>query len=372
MNCISGPSLATIPIVAALAIILGTPGVSRASDSDNYQYCARKISSSKPAYDFTLVGPDGKAFSLHALLGKIVLIDFGFTNCPNVCPTTLANLAAAYDRLSAAEQERIRVLFITLDPDRDTPAVLKDYVPFYEKHFIGLTGKPDQITAIANAYGVAYENEADRKSESGGYNIAHSTAVYLVAPTGRCIALYGESELRDSQRMAEDLRHFLALFSTGSDNWQSEKLGAAKPLTASARQLYIAQCASCHRENGRGIAGKYPSLVGSAWVTGAPNRLTAMVLDGVKGKGDADGAQFGGVMPAWRAILPPAYTAQILTYIRQAWGNAAPAISDAYVEKLSSQLGPRADFRSWKELEALLPDTSANLDDAEVKPAKTE
>jgi hypothetical protein len=95
-------------------------------------------------------------------------------------------------------------------------------------------------------------------------------------------------------------------------------------------------------------------------VTGAPNRLTALVLDGVKGEHDVGGARYAGVMPAWRTVLPPAYTAAILTYIRQAWGNTAPGISAPYVQKLFYRFISRPDFWSWKELEALPADTNAN------------
>lgn len=359
------PRLASTLIATALAIAITAPFVGRSWAGDNYQYSAHKVLDPKPAYDFTLIGPEGKPFSLHSLRGKLVLIDFGFTHCPNICPTTLANLAAVYALLSPVEQARVQVLFITLDPERDTTKVLKNYVPFFEKHFIGLTGKPDQIGVTAKAYGVEYEDESRRKTGALGYTIAHSTAIYLIGPSGKCIAFYGGNDLRNSQRMAEDLRHFLAFSPGGNDNWESQKMGVVKPLSTSGGQLYLEQCGSCHLGNGRGISGKYPPLVDSAWVTGAPNRLTALVLDGVKGKHDAGDARSGGVMPAWRTVLPPAYTAQILTYIRQAWGNAAPAISGPYVEKLFYQFASRSDFWSWKELEALPPDTNANGSDLE-------
>ncbi len=365
MNKTMRPRLPSTLIATALAIAITPLFVGRGWAADNYQFSAHKVLNPKPAYDFTLIDPDRKPFSLHSLRGKLVLIDFGFTHCPNICPTTLANLAAVYALLSPVDQARVQVLFITLDPERDTPKVLKDYVPFFEKHFIGLTGRPDQIRVTAKAYGVEYEDEFTRKTGALGYTIAHSAAIYLIGPAGKCIAFYGGNDLRDSRRMAEDLRQFLAFSPVGNDNWESQKTGVVKSLPASGRELYLEQCASCHLENGRGISGKYPSLVASTWVTGAPNRLTALVLDGVKGKRDPGDALPGGVMPAWRTVLPPAYTAQILTYIRQAWGNAAPAISGPYVEKLFYQFASRSDFWSWHELESLPPDTNANGSDLE-------
>jgi mono/diheme cytochrome c family protein len=167
--------------------------------------------------------------------------------------------------------------------------------------------------------------------------------------------------------MAEDLRHFLALPAVDNDNWESQKGGVVKPLPVSGRQLYSEQCASCHLESGRGISGKYPSLVDSAWVIGPPNRLTALVLGGVEGNVDPGNTRPSGVMPAWQTVLPPSYVAQILTYIRQAWGNAAPAISGPYVEKIFYQFASRSHFWSWKELDALPPDKNADETSLESK-----
>ena len=124
---------------------------SRCWGRDSYEYYARKLSDPSPLHDFTLMDPEGKPFSLSSLRGKFVLLTFGFTHCPNICPTTLANLAAAYELLSPADQARLKVLFITIDPGRDTAKVLKDYVPFFDKHFVGLSGKPEQIAAVAAA-----------------------------------------------------------------------------------------------------------------------------------------------------------------------------------------------------------------------------
>ena len=332
----------------------------RAWCKDNYQYYAHKRPDPKPAYDFTLKDQDGKPFSLSSQRGKFVLMAFGFTHCPNICPTTLANLATAYELLSSEDRARVQVLFISVDPDRDTSKVLKDYVPFFNKHFIGLTGQPNQIAATAKAYGVEYEKTSQPGAVAANYySFEHSDVVYLLGPSGKWIALYGDRQLRNSRRVADDLRHFLASSPRGDCDWQPEKTAVVKPQPVSGRQLYLEQCASCHLENGRGVSGKYPPLVGSAWVIGAPNRLTTLVVNGVQGEQHAGAARYAGVMPAWRTVLVPADTAAILTYIRQAWGNAATAISAGYVQNLTYQFASRADFWSWKELEALPPDTNA-------------
>jgi protein SCO1/2 len=321
---------------------------------DSYNYYARKLPDPGVPYDFTLMGPEGEPFSLSSLRGKFVLLSFGFTHCPNICPTTLANLAAAYELLSPGEQRRVQVLFVTLDPERDTAEVLKNYVTFFDKHFIGLSGRPEQIAATAAAYTVEYEKRTEWGAGVSNYSMNHSAAVLLLAPSGQWFAYYQDTQLAKKQRVADDLRHFLSMPVLGPDNWQSERRGVVRTPQLSGRQLYLEQCASCHGENGRGVSGKYRSLAGSNWVTGAPNRLTTLVLEGVReGK---DGAPTGPVMPAWRAVLTSADIAALLTYTRQAWGNDAPAISASYVQKLGYQFASRPGFWSWKELEAVAPD----------------
>jgi protein SCO1 len=339
-------------VVSAMLIAVLLSG--RCWGRDSYEYYARKLPNPGAAYDFTLLGPEGKPFSLSSLRGKFVLLSFGFTHCRNTCPTTLANLAVAYELLSPADQTRVQVLFITLDPERDTAGVLRNYVPFFDKHFIGLSGRPEQIAATAAAYSMEYEKRAEWGGKVANYSMNHSAAVLLLAPSGQWFAYYQDAQLANNHRVADDLRHYFAMPGLGPDDWQSEKRGVVKTPPLSGRELYLEQCASCHGENGRGVSGKYPSLAGSDWVTGAPNRLTTLVLEGMRG--GEDGAPTGPVMPAWKAVLTPANMAALLTYIRQAWGNAAPSISTRYVQKLDYQFASRPAFWSWKELEALRPD----------------
>lgn len=356
----------TVRSVVSVAVGLATLGVlvHRGWPAASYEYLARKLPDSKPAPDFTLTDQEGKPFSANSLRGKLVLMAFGFTHCPNICPTTLANLAITYKLLSPEEQGRVQVLFVTVDPERDTPKVLKDYVPFFDQHFIGLTGKPEQIAATAKAYGVEYQKSSQPSpARANDYTMDHSTSIFLIGRAGELVAFYRDSDLRNTGRMTDDLRHFLAFPAQGDNKWEHKKIGVVKAPAPTGRQLYLEECASCHLENGRGISGKYPSLVGSSWVVGAPNRLTAIVLNGVKGEHEVAGARYGGVMPAYRTVLTPAFTAAVLTYIRQSWGNEAPAISAAYVQNLFYKLAARADFWSWKELEALPPETNAAAPD---------
>jgi protein SCO1/2 len=136
---------------------------------------------------------------------------FGFTHCPNICPTTLANLAAICQGLPPAERDRVRVLFITVDPARDTPQALKEYVGFYARGFMGLTGSADQIAKVAKDYGAYYEAVMQQSQVAKDYyTINHSAYVYLINPEGRFAVLYDNDKLADHARMTRDIEHLLA------------------------------------------------------------------------------------------------------------------------------------------------------------------
>ena len=331
------------------------------AEKQSYRYYALKRPDAQLACDFVLKDQNGNSFSLGSLRGKFVLLTFGFTSCPNICPTILANLARSYELLPPEEQARVQVLFISVDPSRDTPKVLNTYVPSFNRHFRGLTGPPEQIATVAKAYGVQYLTNSlpGAASKPSSYNIEHTDTVYLISPSGKWIGLYGNRQLQNTQRLADDLHHFLALFEEKNDDWQSEGGKVIKAQALSGQQLYVQECAACHLESGRGIPGKYPPLAGSDWVTGAPNRLTTLVVNGMAPTTKGGKPSFAGVMPAWRSVMTPADTAAVLTYIRQAWGNSAPAISTSYVQDLTYRSSGRIGFWSSKELEALPPDTNA-------------
>ncbi len=132
--------------------------------------------------DFTLESAEGPV-SLHDFLGKVVLIYFGYTSCPDVCPTNLSQLAMAMKQLSPAERHKVQVIFISVDPERDAPKKLAEYVAYFDRDFLGLTGTPEQVARVAGAYGATY-----RKVEyegNLGYLVDHSSFTSLTDPQGR-------------------------------------------------------------------------------------------------------------------------------------------------------------------------------------------
>ncbi len=180
-----------------------------AGDGSDYQFYGQWIGKTAP--DFALTDQNGGTTRLSALRGDLVLMTFGFTHCPNICPTTLANLAGICNGLPARDQERVRVLFITVDPARDKPKVLADYVGFYGRGFTGLTGSADQIAKVAKNYGVYYEAQLQDSQVAGNYyTINHSAYVYLIDPNGRFAVLYNNDKLADHVRMSADIEHVLA------------------------------------------------------------------------------------------------------------------------------------------------------------------
>lgn len=131
---------------------------------------------------FTLTDQDGRRVSDQDFRGKYLLVFFGYTYCPDVCPSTLQVMSAALDRLGP-QAGQVTPVFITLDPERDTPPVLKSYVANFHPSLIGLTGRPQNIAQAARAYRVYYDKAKGQETKPD-YLLDHSTFVYLMGPDG--------------------------------------------------------------------------------------------------------------------------------------------------------------------------------------------
>ena len=171
---------ACIAIAAALAIVTVVVVGGRDRAASDGQVAA----SGQPLVggDFTLVNQDGRTVDQTLLNGKWSLVFFGFTYCPEFCPTTLAELAAVQQRLGDKAKD-LQIVFISIDPQRDTPRQLKDYLSSdgFPKGTIGLTGTPEQVAQAAKAYRAFYQ----KVGEGETYTMNHSLTVYLMGPDGR-------------------------------------------------------------------------------------------------------------------------------------------------------------------------------------------
>jgi protein SCO1/2 len=151
------------------------------------------IPSGPAAPDFTLTDQNGQPYTLSAHRGHPIALFFGYAHCPDVCPTTLAALAGAKRKLGAPGQT-FDVVLVTVDPKRDSPAVLKRYVHLFDPAFVGLTGSEAQLEPVYTAYHIVHEIETPVKS-ANGYTVAHSSVVQFIAPDGR---LRGTGNFSDS------------------------------------------------------------------------------------------------------------------------------------------------------------------------------
>ena len=159
---------------------------------------------------FSLTDQKGRAVSDAQLRGRLVLVYFGYTYCPDVCPTELQNMSAALDLLGP-QAGQVQPLFITIDPQRDTVAQLDDYMSHFHASFLGLTGSAEQIAAAAKAYRVYYARAKgtgkpnDPKDET--YLVDHSGFVYLMGRDGQYLTHFAPNS--DPQKMAERIRQQL-------------------------------------------------------------------------------------------------------------------------------------------------------------------
>jgi cytochrome oxidase Cu insertion factor (SCO1/SenC/PrrC family) len=149
---------------------------------------------------FRLTGQNGKAVSDTDFRGRYMLIYFGYSFCPDVCPTTLSVMAQALDKLGG-ESRRVTPIFITIDPERDTPPVLGDYMKAFGPSFVGLTGSAAAIKDVEKKYRVY---AVKKPLEKGAYGMDHSSVLYLMGPDGRMISFYDEAISPDD--LAKDLR----------------------------------------------------------------------------------------------------------------------------------------------------------------------
>lgn len=163
-----------LALMAFLAVLSGCKGDDRFKATD--------ITGADFARTIDLTGHDGKRHTLADFRGKVVLVFFGFTQCPDVCPTTLARFASVVKELGA-DGDRVQVLFVSVDPERDTRELLAQYVPAFDKRFLGLYGDAEATARTAKEFKVIYQKQPGKTPET--YTIDHSAGTYVFDKSGR-------------------------------------------------------------------------------------------------------------------------------------------------------------------------------------------
>lgn len=143
------------------------------------------------APDFSLASSQGNQFTLSQQQGKLLVLGFGFSYCPSICPMTLANLAQAYKKLGDLAGQ-VQVVYVTVDPERDNPERLREYLTHFNPSFIGVTGTAEELSVVRQSYGIIAQKEVHG---DGDYEVHHSSYLYLIDPQGllRALVPFGKS-----------------------------------------------------------------------------------------------------------------------------------------------------------------------------------
>ena len=190
-----------LPLLLAVTLVAGL-ALGACHRDEPLPWRLTNIGGHMPDLAFRLTDDSGKPVTAADYRGKVVLLYFGYTHCPDVCPLTLAHLHGVLQRLGAKADDA-RILFVSVDPARDTPAVLHAYVNAFDKRAVGLTGAPGAIEALSKRYRSAFTREPG--SADGSYEVSHSSAIYLFDQAGHARLLATPAASSD------DLVHDLSL-----------------------------------------------------------------------------------------------------------------------------------------------------------------
>lgn len=208
------PRRSGVRLALALALLVGCAILviagMESSRSNDAVWFGKNLEPSRAAYPFELTDQNGNPFRLADQRGNLVLLNFGFTCCPNICPTSLANLAAARRALPEGTRDRVQVVFVSVD-ERDDISDLKKYLPMFDEKFTGLTGSPELIGQTARAYGAFYRKDPKGPQGPEDYLIDHSTSTYLIDPKGNLRLVYKTEQLPNTEALAGDIRRVLGL-----------------------------------------------------------------------------------------------------------------------------------------------------------------
>ena len=193
-----------IKSVAACAFLVGATGFLAACSESKPQFASIDITGADYARDFALTDHNGQARGIRDFQGKVVVVFFGFTQCPDVCPTSMAELAEI-KKMLGPDGARLQGLFVTLDPERDTQAVLKAYMGNFDPGFLALRPELDKLPQLAKDFKIFYKKVEGKTP--GSYSLDHSAGSYVFDPTGkvRLYSRYGSG----APALAADIRLLL-------------------------------------------------------------------------------------------------------------------------------------------------------------------
>jgi protein SCO1/2 len=164
----------------AVALLLGLAGCDQTKKP---AFRGVDISGAPFGQRLALHDHNGRAVTLETFKGKVVVVFFGYTHCPDVCPTTLSDIAAAFKLMPQGLPDKVQVLFVSVDPERDTPAVLKAYVPYFHPSFLGLHGSLEEVAQAARDFRIVYRKHVEPGAD--GYLVDHSAGSYVLDSHGR-------------------------------------------------------------------------------------------------------------------------------------------------------------------------------------------
>lgn len=191
---------AVIAFAIGIVAYLQIAGKHKKNNLDNLTHATSLHASPRIFPAFNLIDHNGNKFSNNELKDTWTFIFFGFTHCPDVCPLTLSTLDQAASTITSNNSVDVKTIFISVDPNRDTPQVIEKYVKHFNDNMVGLTGSDEQLKLLTQSLGVVYTSPESEESEN--YLIDHSAHIFLVAPNGNLVALF--STPHEHQTIVDD------------------------------------------------------------------------------------------------------------------------------------------------------------------------
>lgn len=196
-------------VLASLLIMTGQAQANPSPAPSERETAVHPVRGFLPDLNFTLQGANNKTYTEADFSGKVVLMFFGYASCPDICPTTMAQLSHVMQALGTQASD-VRILFVSVDPHRDTPDILQAYVNAFDaQHAIGLTGTEQQIAQLARRYRVAYQIEKPKEGSADTYEVAHSRGIYMFDKQGKARLLASDGESVDA--LTKGVQSILAL-----------------------------------------------------------------------------------------------------------------------------------------------------------------